>query len=217
MRHPKLLLLLALLSTGILRAQAPAQSNPTRTPDMAQPLPVPGGGAGLGPGGIPKPEDQHTPTLEESRQKAKEEGEQMADLQARRLAQQLNLDLAQTNRVRHIFIEREDQLRKTMQPEAVGTDQQPLTPQERQLKIKEIKEEALRKVQGVLKPDQKQQFDTMMAHGNAERARRAGLAQRAASRAPNGAGPAPAANPQTPAPTAPATNPAPATPPQSNR
>ena len=72
MRHPKLLLLLALLSTGILRAQAPAQSNPTRTPDMAQPLPVPGGGAGLGPGGIPKPEDQHTPTLQESRQKAKE-------------------------------------------------------------------------------------------------------------------------------------------------
>ena len=141
----------------------------------------------------------------------------MADLQARRLAQQLNLDLAQTNRVRRIFIEREDQLRKTMQPEAVGTDQQPLTPQERQLKIKEIKEEALRKVQAVLTPDQKQQFETMMAHGNAERARRAGLAQRAASRAPNGAEPAPAANPQTPAPAAPATNPAPATPPQSNQ
>src|SRR5579863_4152899 len=100
MRHPKLLLLLALLSTGILRAQAPAQSSPTRTPDMAQPLPVPGGGAGLGPGGIPKPEDQHTPTLEESRQKSKEQGEQMADLQARRLSQQLSLDLAQTNRVR---------------------------------------------------------------------------------------------------------------------
>jgi hypothetical protein len=203
-------LLVALLATGILRAQSPAQNqSQPKTPDLATPLPVPGGGAGLGPGGIPKPEDQHTPTIEETRRRIKEQGDQIADLQARRLASQLNLNEAQLNRVRAIFIDREDQLRKAVAPEAAASE--PLTPQQRQLKIQEIKDAALKRLQMVLNPDQRQQFETMMAHSTAERARRAAIAQR--SRAPiAGSTPAPAATQQAPA--APAAAPAPATPQQ---
>jgi hypothetical protein len=208
MRNPKLLLVFALLATGIVRAQTPAQSTPTRTPDIAQPLPVPGGGAGLGPGGIPKAEDQHTPTLEEARQKAKAQSDQIADLQARRLAQQLNLDSAQLNRVRTIFIEREDELRKTVSPETAANDSHPLTPEERQLEIQQIKDGAIRKLQVVLTPEQKQQFDAMIAHSRAENARRSAMSRRMR---PPISGTAPAAG-TTPA--APAAAPAPAAPPQ---
>lgn len=210
MRQFKLLLPLALLATGIVSAQTPAQSTPTRTPDLAKPLPVPGGGAGLGPGGIPKPEDQHTPTIEETRQKAKAEGEQMAELQARRLAQQLNLNPAQFNRVRGIFIEREDDLRKAVAPETVGDDKQLLTPQERQQKIQEIKDATLRKLQMVLTPDQRRQFDAMMAHSKAENARRAALSRRSNPHAPPGYGSAPVTTSQpsaAPSSTAPAAQP----------
>lgn len=209
MRYPKLLFVLAFLASGIAAAQSPAQpQSQPRTPDLATPLPVPGGGAGLGPGGIPKPEDQHTPTVEETRQKAKAQSDQIADLQARRLSQQLNLNPAQLNRVRTIFIEREDELRKAVAPETAANEQHPLTPQERQLKIQEIKDAALRKLELVLNPDQRQQFDAMMAHSKAENARRAAMARH--TRVPiSGTAPAAGATP-----TAPAASPAPAEPPQ---
>jgi hypothetical protein len=165
------------------------------------------------------PSDRPAPTKEETLQKAKDQADQIADLQARRIAQQLGLTQAQLNRIRAVLIEREDVLRKTFSPDAPGAAEHPLTAQERQAKIDEVKQSTLRKIAAVLNPTQKQQFDAMMAHSRAESARHSALSasrRHLAPTNPPAAGAAPAPAPQeTPASPAPAAAPStPATPPQ---
>ena len=223
MRRTNVLLFVALLAAGIMRAQTPAAPGTTPNQDPSQapkkaptPLPVPGGGATLGSEGLGQPNDHPTLTKDEALKNAKAQGDQIADFQARRIAVQLRLTSGQFNQVRAILVEREDLLRKAYSSDASEAGQHPLTPQERQLKTQELRDAAMKKIEAVLNPVQKQQFDTLLTHHSAERARRAAATRRPATHAttPADATPAPAAQ-QTPA--ASTTSAAPATPPQSKQ
>lgn len=216
MRKLQALLLTALLGSAGLQAQTP-DSAQTSAPAQAPAsrrlpvLPVPGGGDTLGPDGMGKPLD-HPATKDEALKQSKEKSDEIAELQARRLAQQLNLNPSQLNRVSALLIQRDDELRKEFSPDAPGAMDHPLTAQQRQLKIQQSQQETLAKIGALLNPQQKQVFDAMLAHGREEKSRRAAMA---ASRRPGlgaqGASQttAPAAPPASSA--GPATQPAPAT------
>jgi len=216
MQRPRLLLLTALLASTFLNAQVPAPpaASPSQAPAEAAPrqLPVPGGGAGL---------DAPPPSQEDALKRAKEHAEEIADLQARRIAQQLSLTSAQYTKVRTILIQRGDELHKAV---AAETKDHPMTPQERQLVLQQAQEETQKRIAALLTPAQKQQFDAMMERSRAEHSRRSAIA---ASRRPViGTHPgvttptpadsaAPGAAPAAATPAVPATAPAPAAPPQS--
>ena len=222
MPKSSLLLLTALLTCSLLQAQtADSTKSPAQAPaqkGLPVPLPVPGGGAGLGPGGIPE-NPTPAPTRDETLKKAKENADQMADLQARRIATQLSLNTAQLNRIRDILIAREDELRKDFAPDAPVAKDHPLTAQERQTLINQVRQQALEKIGDVLNPQQKQQWDAMIAQQSANRSRRAVTPVRQRPLiTPQAPATAPASStPAAPAvSTAPASAPAPAAPPQSN-
>jgi hypothetical protein len=223
MPQTKILLLAALLASGVLSAQTPA---PSQAPDSDQaptPLPVPGGGAGLGPGGLARPAERPAPTKEEALKKAKADAEQIADLQARRISQQLSLTPEQFTRVRALLLEREDELSKAFSPDAPESKDHPLTPQDRRLKFEQVQQDTMKRIAALLTPTQKQQFDSMVARSQAERSRRSAIAAarhhvEPTTPAAPGSSTTPAAptTPATPAnPTTPAANPAPPAP-QSN-
>ncbi|KAA6464746.1 hypothetical protein DYQ86_01930 [Acidobacteria bacterium AB60] len=195
--RPTPYLLSALLACALLQAQT-VDAQQAQPPSLSTPLPVPGGGAGLGPGGIPEPADRPAPTKEETLQKAKAQSDQIADMQARRIAQQLNLNQNQLARVRAILIGREDELRKAFSPDAPGAKDHPLTAQERQLKIQQVHDATMKRIEAVLNPQQKQQFDAMLERMRTDRAHRAGMAA-ARQRHVIGAG-SPASAPTTHAP-----------------
>jgi hypothetical protein len=228
MRKLQTLLLTALLASAGLQAQTPDSAQtpaPANAPAQAPAsrrlpvLPVPGGGDTLGPDGMGKPLD-HPATKAEALKQSKERSDEIAELQARRLAQQLNLNPGQLTRVSALLIQRDDELRKDFSPDAPGAKDHPLTAQERQIKIQQSQEETLAKIGALLTPQQKQVFDAMLAHSREEKSRRAAMA---ASRRPGvGAQGSPQATPAAPAApgaqpaTAPATPTAPATAPQPN-
>lgn len=215
MQKPTILLLTAVVVSGILHAQTPAPpaSSPSPAKDQGaqRDLPVPGGGAML---------DHPAPTQEEALKTAKQNADAIADLQARRIAQQLSLTSAQFLKVRTILMGRQEELRKALGADSSDPNAQPKTPQERQQRIQEAQQETQRKIAAILTPDQKKQFDAMQARGKAERSRRSAIA--ASSRRPvigvqgptttpnPGTAPADAGTPAAaPSPAAPANPPAP--------
>jgi Spy/CpxP family protein refolding chaperone len=215
MQKPTILLLTAVVVSGILHAQTPAPpaSSPSPAKDQGaqRDLPVPGGGAML---------DHPAPTQEEALKTAKQNADAIADLQARRIAQQLSLTSAQFLKVRTILMGRQEELRKALGADSSDPNAQPKTPQERQQRIQEAQQETQRKIAAILTPDQKKQFDAMQARGRAERSRRSAIA--ASSRRPvigvqgptttpnPGTAPADAGTPAAaPSPAAPANPPAP--------
>ena len=227
MHKAQALLLTALLAAAALQAQTPdsaqapaakAQAPATRQLPV---LPVPGGGASLGPDGMGKPLD-HPATKEEALKQSKERSDEIAELQARRLAAQLTLTPTQLARVRAVLIERDDELRKAFSPDAPGAKEHPLTAGDRQLKIQQSQEETLARIGALLTPQQMQVFDAMLAHSRSEKSRRAAIAT---SRRPivDAQGSTQPTTPTPASPAAPATQPAtaspasaPANPPQSN-
>jgi hypothetical protein len=230
MRKLQTLLLTALLASAGLQAQTPDSAQtpaPANAPAQAPAsrrlpvLPVPGGGDTLGPDGMGKPLD-HPATKAEALKQSKERSDEIAELQARRLAQQLNLNPGQLTRVSALLIQRDDELRKDFSPDAPGAKDHPLTAQERQIKIQQSQEETLAKIGALLTPQQKQVFDAMLAHSRSEKSRRAAIAT---SRRPivDAQGSTQPTTPTPASPAAPATQPAtaspasaPANPPQSN-
>jgi len=162
MQKPTILLLTAVVVSGILHAQTPAPpaSSPSPAKDQGaqRDLPVPGGGAML---------DHPAPTQEEALKTAKQNADAIADLQARRIAQQLSLTSAQFLKVRTILMGRQEELRKALGADSSDPNAQPKTPQERQQRIQEAQQETQRKIAAILTPDQKKQFDAMQARGKA--------------------------------------------------
>ena len=174
MSRSNVLVLTALLSCGVLSAQKPA-SSPAQAPVPASPsqiqgeLPVPGGT----PAGLDRP----APTKEEAMKRAKEQADQIADMQARRLTQQLSLTSAQYVKVRTILMGRQEDLRKAFEGTSPDAKELPKTPQERQAVIQQAQQETQRKIAAILTPDQKIRFDAMMKRGQDQRSRRAAAAR----------------------------------------
>jgi len=198
----------ALLFTGMLAAQATARaqaSDSSQTPAapakapaarVQAPNPGTGGGSGQLPNAAPL-------SREDQIAKIKADANHMSELQAEAFARQLHLTPSQVKQLKPILVERQQKLR-----DAVA--QTPDSEVDRNAKIDKIREETQTKIEGILYPPQKAQYERLIAAHRSARSPRATRpagtpmapgAQRAPTASPATPGaPAPQATPATPAP-----------------
>jgi Spy/CpxP family protein refolding chaperone len=204
-------LLGALLFTGMLAAQTP---EPAQTPTAKpQVLPNPGTG-GAASGQLPSPDPL---TQEQQSAKVKADAEHISDLQTQSFARQLNLSPAQVQKLKPILADRQQAMR-----DAVAATPDSLV--NRRTKMEQIRVDTQAKIEGILTPAQKAQFERLIL------AHRGGVSVRTSrpARAPMAPGahvaptrptiqPAPGPSPAAPAvtPAAPAPPAAPTATPQS--
>jgi pilus assembly protein FimV len=202
----------ALLFTGMLTAQTPEPAQapkPTQAPaDQALPNP----GTGGGPAQLPNPDPL---TREQQDAKVKADAEHISDMQTQVFARQLNLTPTQIQRLKPILAERQQELRDAFSQTDSLVD--------RRVKTEQIRMETQTKIEGILNPVQKTQYQRLIAAHRGGRPispnRLAGTPMAPGAHiAPTRpviqpAGPAPAAPAATPVtPAAPATQAAPAPP-----
>lgn len=145
----------ALLFTGMLAAQTPdpsqAPAAPAEAPAPRVQSPNPGTG-GVKSGQLPSSDPL---TSEQQTAKLKADAEHISDMQAAAFARQLNLTPAQIVKLKPILAERQQKLRDAF----AQTD--PLV--DRRTKMEQIRVETQTKIEGILFPVQKTQYERLIA------------------------------------------------------
>ena len=144
------ILLCAMLSSGMLMAQAPANSSPAANPDTQ----LTGQSA-----------DQIASQSAAAPQGANQQGmgrhhEMNPNKQAKHLAKELGLSKDQAQQIKPILADRDQQI-QSLRGDAN------LAPQDRREKMHSIQQDSKAKIEAVLNDSQKQQFEQMLANRRA--------------------------------------------------
>ena len=182
-----------LLVAGVLGAQAGAQApGPDATVQAPPQAGLPGGGDLL---------NQKQLTPEEQLAQTKAQAAHMQELQAQAFARHLGMSPMQLQQLRPILAERQKQLHTIMSADGRYSPEQ-------RAKAVQIQADTQARIKAILTPEQKDQYDRLIAARDAQRSRRSAAKAAAPAKRPAGSADAPASE-AAPA-TAPETTPAPA-------
>jgi protein CpxP len=134
------ILLGALLSSGMLMAQAPANANPSPNPDTQL-------------------STQNAPQATQQQGMGRQHA-MNPNKQAHHLAKALGLSKDQVQQIRPILADRDQQI------QSLRADAN-LAPQDRRAKMHDIQQDSKSKIEAVLNDNQKQQFEQMLANRRA--------------------------------------------------